>query len=82
MAVTPVRTGPSPTLSFPLAGDERGVSDFDALDVGDGVVGAGSAIEGDAEIAGAGLGLGGRTRREAKRKIDRDGEKGEGEIAS
>ncbi len=44
---------------FAFAGDERGVSDFDALDVGDGVVGAGIAIEWDAEIAGSGLGLGG-----------------------
>jgi hypothetical protein len=43
---------------FAFAGDERGVSDLDAFDVGDGVVAAGSAIEGDSEIAGAGLGLG------------------------
>jgi hypothetical protein len=35
------------------------VADFDAFDVGDGVVGAGSAVEGDSEIAGSGLGLGG-----------------------
>jgi hypothetical protein len=44
---------------FAFAGDERGVSDFDAFYVSDGVVGAGSAVEGDAEIAGARLGLGG-----------------------
>ena len=44
---------------FALAGDERGVADFDSFNVCDGVVGAGSAVEGDAEIAGAGLGLGG-----------------------
>jgi hypothetical protein len=37
----------------------RGVSDLDAFDVGDGVVGAGSAVERDSEIAGARLGLGG-----------------------
>ena len=35
------------------------MADFDAFYVCDGVVGAGSAVEGDAEIAGAGLGLGG-----------------------
>jgi hypothetical protein len=34
------------------------VSDFDAFDVGDGVIGAGCAIERDAEIAGPRLGLG------------------------
>jgi hypothetical protein len=41
-----------------VAGDERGVSDFYALDVGDGVIRAGRAVEGDTEIAGTGLGLG------------------------
>src|SRR5580704_3574374 len=40
------------------AGDERGMADLDALHVGDGVVGAGSPIEGNAEVAGAGFGLG------------------------
>src|ERR1019366_1030763 len=40
------------------AGDERGVSDFNAVDVGDGVVRPGSTVEGDAEVAGTGLGLG------------------------
>ena len=40
---------------FAVAGDQRGVADLDAFDVGDGVVGAGSAVEGDAEIAGARL---------------------------
>jgi hypothetical protein len=34
------------------------VSDFNAVDVGDGVVRAGSTVEGDAEVAGTGLGLG------------------------
>jgi len=34
------------------------VADFDTLHVGDGIVGAGRAVKGDAEIAGAGLGLG------------------------
>src|SRR5208283_3009147 len=47
-------------LEFAVAGDERGVSDFDAVDVGDGVIRAGYAVEGHAEIAGAGLGLGKR----------------------
>jgi hypothetical protein len=47
-------------FEFTFAGDERGVADFDSLDVGDGVVGAGSAIEGNAEIAGARLGLSGQ----------------------
>ena len=58
MAVTPVRTGPSPTFSLPLAGDERRFAYFYAFDVGDGVVCAGRAVEGDAQIAGSGLGLG------------------------
>src|SRR5271167_1566257 len=40
------------------AGDERGVSDFDAFDIGDGVVRAGGAVEGDAEVAGSGFSLG------------------------
>src|SRR5258706_10869761 len=42
------------------AGDERGVSDFYAADIGDGVILPGCAVEGDAEIAGTGRGLGGR----------------------
>jgi hypothetical protein len=37
------------------ARDERGVADFDSFNVGDGVVGPGSAVEGDAEAAGAGF---------------------------
>ena len=45
-------------FEFAAAGDERGVSDFYAFDVGDGVIRAGCAVEGDAEIAGSGLGLG------------------------
>ena len=44
---------------FAFTGDQRGVADLDAFYVGDGVVGAGSAVEGNSEIAGAGLGLGG-----------------------
>jgi len=40
-------------LSFP--GDERRVADGDAGNVGDGVEWTGRAVEGDAEIAGAGL---------------------------
>ena len=44
-------------FEFAFAGDERGVADLDSFDVGDGIVGAGSAVEGNAEIAGAGLGL-------------------------
>ena len=52
-----MRTGPSPTLSLPLAGNERRVANLDAAHVGDGVVWSGSAVEGDAEIAGPGLGL-------------------------
>ncbi len=44
-------------FEFACAGDERGVADLDAFHVGDGVVAAGIAIEGDSEIAGAGLGL-------------------------
>jgi len=43
---------------FAFAGDERGVAYFYSFDVGDGVVGAGSAVEGNSEIAGSGLGLG------------------------
>ena len=41
-----------------LALDDRAVPDLDALDVGDGVLGAGSAVEGYAEVAGPGLALG------------------------
>src|SRR6267378_8517552 len=37
---------------FAFAGDERGVADEDARDVGDGVEGAWRAVEGNAEIAG------------------------------
>jgi hypothetical protein len=47
------------------------VADLDAFYVGDGVVGAGSAVEGNAEIAGAGLGWAGAERvsaRTARRK--------------
>jgi len=44
-------------FEFAFAGDERGVADFDSLHVGDGVVGAGCAVEGNAEITGARLGL-------------------------
>ena len=44
-------------FQFAAPEDESGVADLDAFNVGDGVVGAGSAVEGDTEIAGAGLGL-------------------------
>ena len=65
------------------AGDERGVSDFDAFDVGDGVVGPGVAVEGDAEIAGAGLGLGGGGECGAEKSAEKCGRKRERvEIAS
>ena len=63
------------------AGDERGVSDFYAADVGDGVVGAGVAVEGDAEVAGSGLGLGGGESARAE-KSARRGRKRERVIAS
>jgi hypothetical protein len=42
-------------LQLPFSGDERGVTDKDAVDVGDGVEFSGSAIKRNAEIAGAGL---------------------------
>src|ERR1700737_3471503 len=45
---------------FSLAGEERGVADLDSFDVSDGIVGAGSAVERDAEVAGARAGLSGR----------------------
>src|SRR5882762_6974248 len=45
-------------LELAVAGDERGVSDFYAVDVGDGVILPGVAVEGDAKVAGSGLGLG------------------------
>jgi hypothetical protein len=38
-----------------LPRDDRRVADFDPGDVGDGVEGAGDAVEGDAEVAGAGM---------------------------
>ena len=47
-------------FEFATAGDERGVSHFNALHVGDGIVGAGSAVEWDAQVTGSGLRLGGR----------------------
>ena len=49
--------GAFPDFELAGAGDECGVSYFDAVDVGDGVVRAGVAVEGDAEVAGSGLGL-------------------------
>jgi hypothetical protein len=42
------------------------VADLDALYICDGIVGAGSAVEGYAEIASAGLGLGGCGEGESK----------------
>jgi hypothetical protein len=47
------------------------VSDFYAFDVGDGVVRAGRAVEGDAQIAGSGLGLG--EGKAAQRSAERNG---------
>jgi hypothetical protein len=40
-----------------VAGDEGGVADFEAADVGDGVERAGGSVKGDAEVAGALLGM-------------------------
>src|ERR1700688_4806760 len=71
-------------FEFAAAGDERGVADFDSLDVGDGVVWAGRAVEGDSEIAGSGIGLsraknGGREecaiQQEDKGRGEREGSK-------
>ena len=53
MAVTPVRTGPLPTSSFPSPLINRAVSDFDAGDIGNGIEGAWRSVEWNAEIAGA-----------------------------
>ncbi len=58
MAVTPVRTGPLPTINFPWP--EMSVvwptsTPFTSVMA---LFGSGGAVEGDAEIAGAGLGLG------------------------
>ena len=47
-------------FEFAVAGNERGVADLDAFDVRNRVIRAGRAVEGNAQIAGAGLGL--RTR--------------------
>jgi hypothetical protein len=43
---------------LPFARNERSVAYFNSFNVCDGVVGAGGAVEGDAEVAGAGLSLG------------------------
>src|SRR5258708_7258793 len=45
-------------FEFAAAGGERGVSYFYAFDVGDGVVLAGRAVEGDSQVAGSGFRLG------------------------
>ena len=45
-------------FEFAFAGDQRGVADLDSFHVGDGIVGARSSIEWNAQIAGARLGLG------------------------
>jgi hypothetical protein len=69
--VTPVRTGPLPTLERALARDQRRHADLDAGDVGDRVGRPGRAVEGDAEIAGARLALRVQARagqRERRRK--------------
>ncbi len=64
-------------FEFAAAGDERGVSDFDAFDVGDGVVRAGCAVEGNAEVAGTGLGLGKGDSRDTEKSTERFGEEWE-----
>ena len=53
--MTPVRTGPLPTCKFSFAGDQRGVADGDAGNIGDGVERAGRAVKGNAEITRARL---------------------------
>ena len=58
MAVTPVRTGPTPTFRRAAARNQRRVADFHALHVGDGIERAGSAVEGNAQVSGAWFGLG------------------------
>jgi hypothetical protein len=52
MAVTPVHTAFQRTV----AGDERGMADGDARNVGDGIQGSGHPVEGDAKIPGPNLG--------------------------
>jgi hypothetical protein len=49
------------------------VSDFYAFDIGDGVVRAGRAVEGDAEIAGSGLGLRGGKSGGAEKSAEKYG---------
>jgi hypothetical protein len=66
-------------FEFAAAGDERGVAYLHAFDVGDGVVGAGRAVERDSEVAGSGLGLSqaeiaGREKRESKHEDKNRGE--------
>ena len=51
-AVTPVRTGPLPTMQGPFTLDQGRVADADALDVGDGVARAGGQPpHGEAQVA-------------------------------
>jgi len=54
-AVTPVRTGPFTDLKLSVPGDQGGVAYGDAGNVCDGIEWTGRAVEGDAEVAGAGL---------------------------
>ena len=42
-------------VDLPVPLDDRSAAHFDARDVSDGVEGSGSALEGDAELAGPGL---------------------------
>ena len=55
--MTPVRTGPLPTTSFPSPEIRVAWPDLDARDVGDGVERPGRAVERDAEVARARLRL-------------------------
>src|SRR5882762_8779036 len=57
------------------AGDEGGVSDFDAVDIGDGVVRSGVAVERDAKVAASGLGLGEGESGGAEKSAEKCGEK-------
>src|ERR1700687_4189617 len=60
-----------------VAGDERGVSYFYAVDVGDGVIRAGCTVEGDAKVAGSGLGLSEGGRGGAEKSAEKCGRKRE-----
>ena len=74
MAVTPVRTGPFADHQFPVAGDQGRVADLDAVHIGDRIEGPRRAFEGDAEVAGAGLGLLREASPGGEEAMDREGE--------